>query len=111
MGRRRVEPRAEGASKPHGVREAETNVSLQSPSEFWGLYYMCFHIPNCKLVEKAYGGLLYNGFLAHPHDRRFENVLTGLLEVVHGRIAWKPGNREDIHVFLSPRNRTLSARS
>lgn len=36
--------------------------------------YFVFHAPNCKLVAKSYGRLLYNDFLANPSNPLFEDV-------------------------------------
>ncbi|KAF2500522.1 hydroxymethylglutaryl-CoA synthase [Lophium mytilinum] len=43
--------------------------------------YMCFHAPNCKLVNKSYARLLYNDYLTNPSDPIFAEVpkeLSGL---------------------------------
>lgn len=36
--------------------------------------YMSFHAPNCKLVAKSYGRLLYNDFLQDPSSPAFADV-------------------------------------
>lgn len=56
-------------------------IFLESPTEFEQFDYMCFHTPNCKLVKKSYGRLLYNDFLAFPQDKRFKSIPEEFLDV------------------------------
>lgn len=43
--------------------------------------YFAFHAPNCKLVSKSYGRLLYNDFLANPTNTAFEAVPADIHEM------------------------------
>jgi len=36
--------------------------------------YLAFHAPNCKLVAKSYGRLLYHDYLADPDNKAFAEV-------------------------------------
>ncbi|KAI1632786.1 putative hydroxymethylglutaryl-CoA synthase [Biscogniauxia mediterranea] len=36
--------------------------------------YMCFHAPTCKVVQKAYGRLLYHDYLSDPNSAAFKEV-------------------------------------
>ncbi|KAK4241737.1 hydroxymethylglutaryl-CoA synthase [Achaetomium macrosporum] len=36
--------------------------------------YLAFHAPNCKLVAKSYGRLLYHDYLADPENKAFADV-------------------------------------
>ncbi|RYP36622.1 hypothetical protein DL767_003326 [Monosporascus sp. MG133] len=40
--------------------------------------YMAFHTPNCKLVSKSYGRLLYNEYLAAPDEEQWKGVAPEL---------------------------------
>ncbi|RDL40130.1 Uncharacterized protein BP5553_00109 [Venustampulla echinocandica] len=40
--------------------------------------FMAFHTPNCKLVSKSYGRLLYNDFLNNKSDAAFSSVPESL---------------------------------
>lgn len=43
--------------------------------------YMSFHAPNCKLVAKSYGRLLYNDFLQNPTSPAFADVPAELRDM------------------------------
>ncbi|KFY03255.1 hypothetical protein O988_01598 [Pseudogymnoascus sp. VKM F-3808] len=45
--------------------------------------FMAFHTPNCKLVSKSYGRLLYNDFLNNKADVTFNAVPESLQNLPH----------------------------
>lgn len=45
--------------------------------------FMAFHTPNCKLVSKSYGRLLYNDFLNNKADVTFNGVPESLQNLPH----------------------------
>ncbi|KAJ5259319.1 Hydroxymethylglutaryl-CoA synthase [Penicillium angulare] len=51
--------------------EASTNSRSSSPIVEFD--YFVFHAPNCKLVAKSYGRLLYNDFVADPSNPLFDS--------------------------------------
>lgn len=58
---------------------AKTGARIEPPSDLNTtpldtFDYFVFHAPNCKLVAKSYGRLLYNEFLAYPSNPLFGNV-------------------------------------
>lgn len=57
-------------------RYPEDNVILgREKQTFVDIFdYMAFHTPNCKLVSKSYGRLLYNDFLQDKTHQAFESV-------------------------------------
>lgn len=42
---------------------------------------ICFHAPTCKLVQKSYGRMLYNDYLANPSNPAFAEVAPELRDV------------------------------
>lgn len=43
--------------------------------------HICFHAPTCKLVQKSYGRMLYNDYLANPSNPAFAEVAPELRDV------------------------------
>jgi hydroxymethylglutaryl-CoA synthase len=43
--------------------------------------YLAFHSPNCKLVAKSYGRLLYHDYLADPESKAFAEVPAELRDM------------------------------
>lgn len=46
--------------------------------------YMAFHTPNCKLVSKSYGRLMYNDALQSQDDSLWKSVPEALRNLTHG---------------------------
>ncbi|KUJ20562.1 putative hydroxymethylglutaryl-CoA synthase [Mollisia scopiformis] len=47
--------------------------------------YMSFHAPNCKLVAKSYGRLLYNDYLSNPSSPAFADVPAELRDMDYSK--------------------------
>lgn len=45
--------------------------------------YMAFHTPNCKLVSKSYGRLLYNEYMALPDGEHWKDIAPELRNLSH----------------------------
>ncbi|KAI9929105.1 hypothetical protein ASPWEDRAFT_49242 [Aspergillus wentii DTO 134E9] len=47
--------------------------------------YMCFHAPTCKLVQKSFGRMLYNDYLANPTHPAFAEVAAELRDMDYNK--------------------------
>ncbi|TVY67468.1 Hydroxymethylglutaryl-CoA synthase [Lachnellula suecica] len=59
---------ANGHANGNGAEAADSKTPLDR------FDYMAFHAPNCKLVTKSYGRMLYNDFLTNPSSPAFADV-------------------------------------
>ncbi|KAJ5883489.1 Hydroxymethylglutaryl-CoA synthase [Penicillium subrubescens] len=63
-----------GVANGHSEKAGPSSVPLD---EF---DYFVFHAPNCKLVSKSYARLLYNDYIANPHNKSFNpDVVPSLI--------------------------------
>ncbi|CAG8952974.1 hypothetical protein HYFRA_00003164 [Hymenoscyphus fraxineus] len=62
--------------------------------------FMAFHTPNCKLVSKCYGRLLYNDFLYDKSDPTFKDVPEPLKNLAYDE-SLKSKDLEKLFVGLS----------
>ena len=69
--------------KAYGDREhalkakGQVNGSSSEPADETPLHrfdYLLFHAPTCKLVQKSYGRMLFNDYLANPSHQAFAEV-------------------------------------
>ncbi|KAK1462954.1 hydroxymethylglutaryl-CoA synthase [Colletotrichum cuscutae] len=63
--------------------------------------YMAFHTPNCKIVSKSYGRLLYNDFRLDSDKSRWEATLTEELRRLSYEESLKSKELEKIFVTQS----------
>ncbi|KAK1524051.1 hydroxymethylglutaryl-CoA synthase [Colletotrichum costaricense] len=63
--------------------------------------YMAFHTPNCKIVSKSYGRLLYNDFRLDSDKSRWEATLTEELRGLSYEESLKSKELEKIFVTQS----------
>jgi len=63
----------------NGVHEADD--SLSTPLDRFD--HVLFHVPNCKLVAKSYGRMLYNDYLASPNHPAFESVPAEIRDITY----------------------------
>lgn len=59
----------------NGVENDETKTPLDR------FDYVLFHAPTCKLVQKSYGRMLYNDYLANPSHPAFAEVPSELRDL------------------------------
>jgi hydroxymethylglutaryl-CoA synthase len=62
----------------NGNGTAESAAAKSSLDRF---DYLSFHAPNCKLVAKSYGRLLYHDYLADPDNQAFAEVPAELRDM------------------------------
>lgn len=62
--------------------------------------YMAFHTPNCKLVSKSYGRLMYNDFLSSADEEARKAVPAELLQLSYEE-SLKSKDLEKLFVTLS----------
>ena len=74
--------------KAYGAREqtlqaknGTNGVQDESKAPLDRFDHICFHAPTCKLVQKSYGRMLYNDYLANPSNPAFAEVAPELRDV------------------------------
>ncbi|AEO64107.1 hydroxymethylglutaryl-CoA synthase [Thermothielavioides terrestris NRRL 8126] len=63
---------ANGVNGVNGHVNGSESASPKTPLDRFD--YLSFHAPNCKLVAKSYGRLLYHDYLADPENKAFAEV-------------------------------------
>ncbi|KAJ0107503.1 hydroxymethylglutarylsynthase [Diaporthe amygdali] len=90
--RERVE-KTQSDTNGHGPNDAQKHL-------LDGFDYMAFHTPNCKLVSKSYGRLMYNDFL-HSTDEKTRNAVPAELQQLSYEESLKSKELEKLFVALS----------
>ena len=74
--------------KAYGAREqtlqaknGTNGVQDESKAPLDRFDHICFHAPTCKLVQKSYGRMLYNDYLANPSNPAFAEVAPELRDL------------------------------
>ncbi|ODM19209.1 Hydroxymethylglutaryl-CoA synthase [Aspergillus cristatus] len=63
------------ANGTNGVEQDDSKTPLDR------FDYICYHAPTCKLVQKSYGRMLYNDYVANPSHPAFAEVAPELRDV------------------------------
>ena len=64
-----------------GVQNGSNGTHDASKPPLERFDHICFHAPTCKLVQKSYGRMLYNDYLANPSQPAFAEVAPEVRDV------------------------------
>ena len=94
--------------KAYGAREAKAQVngtthSSESSTPLDRFDYVLYHAPTCKLVQKSYGRMLYNDYLANPTLPAFAEVPAELRSLDYDK-SLSDKNVEKVFMGLSKKH-------
>lgn len=67
----------------NGVNGSESEDQTKTPLDRFD--YLLYHAPTCKLVQKSYGRMLYNDYLANPTHPAFADVPPELRDLDYAK--------------------------
>lgn len=70
-------------SKTNGTNGVEHVDETKTPLDRFD--YILYHAPTCKLVQKSYGRMLYNDYLANPTHQAFADVPPELRDLDYAK--------------------------